>query len=403
MGSCMMACPVREGLPNWFHHSRCGFRVDDFYFDREQSQAKHDILRRYLEPFAIKILSSWQNIDFIDGFSGPWKNIDTDNLTDTSIGIALSTLSGVAEQMGHTRSDRRIRCIFNEANPKAYAHMKAYIDRSRDDFPLLKVQTFEGKFEDNAPKICHAANHRFQLLFVDPTGYTGFPPSSLTLFNGRSSEIIVNFMRSFIERFVSGDHEDKKNALIGLVGEKRAHHLLETGLTIETVEDEYLKMLRGDLGYEFAGYSPIHNPDKNEIHFNLAYGTNHLAGMEVMRNAEFFALTDHDRRRFKKSVASKGDDLFGNMLDEMEIMGPYLRLRKDHRQRASEVLLQLVSENRAGLKFSELVAMAQQSLYLKRSELGDVIVEMADSKLVRATWLDRGGRKPGPDDLIIAS
>lgn len=252
-------------------------------------------------------------------------------------------------------------------------------------------------------KIRRAANHRFQLLFVDPTGYTGFPPSSLALFKGRSSKIIVNFMRSFIERFVSGNHEDNAIALIGLVGEKRARYLLDTDLTIETVEEEYLKMLRSDLGYQFAGYSPIHNPDKDEIHFNLAYGTNHFAGMEVMRNAEFVALTKHDRTRFNKSVAKKGDDLFGEMFDEMEIMGPYLRIRKTHLQKASEELLRLISENPSDLKFSKLAASAQQSLYLKKSELGDVIVEMARSNLVEATWLDRGGRKPGADDLIVVA
>lgn len=376
--------------------------MTDYYCDRGQSQAKHEILRRYLVPFANKILSTWGSIDFIDGFSGPWKNVDTDKLTDTSIGIALSTLSKVAEQLGHSNSDQRIRCIFNEADPKAYERLKAFTDRSRGDFPLLKVQTFEGKFEENARKIRRAADHKFQLLFVDPTGYSGFPPSSLALFKGRSSEVIVNFMRSFIERFVSGDHKDNFSALVGLVGEKRARALYDTGFTIKSLEDEYLEMLRSDLGFAFAGYSPIHNPDKNEIHFNLAYGTNHSAGMEVMRNAEFGALTEHDRRRFKKKISSRGDDLFGDMLDEMEIMGPYLKARKDHLQRASGVLLQLVTENPTGLKFPELAANAQQSLYLKKSELGDVIVEMAERKQVKSTWLDRGGRKPGADDLIVA-
>jgi len=375
--------------------------LNDFYFNREQSQAKHDILRRYLVPFANKILSKWPSVDFIDGFSGPWRNVDTDNLTDTSIGIALSTLSEVAEKKGHTSSDQQIRCIFNEADPEAYARLKSFVDRSKRDFPLLKVNIFEGKFEKNAVKIKQAADHSFQLLFVDPTGYSGFPPSSLLHFKGRSSEIIVNFMRSFIERFVSGDHEANISALIGLVGEKRARFLQDTGLTINTVEKEYLKMLRSDLGYKFAGYSPIHNPDKNEIHFNLAYGTNHFAGMEVMRNAEFGALTDHDRRRFQKSLIAKGNDLFGEMLDEMEILGPYLRVRKKHLQTAERVLLQLISEHPQGLDFSELAASAQQSLFLKRAELGDVIGEMAKANLVKATWLDRGGKKPRPGDLMM--
>lgn len=265
------------------------------YDGREQSRAKHDILRRYLEPFANKILSKWKSIDFIDGFSGPWKNTDTENLSDTSIGISLRTLSDVAEASGHSPKSPQIRCIFNEKDPKTYARLEHYIERSRDAFPLVEIKTFQGEFSKNAVAIRKAANNAYQLLFVDPTGYTGFPPSALKLFGNRSSEIIVNFMRSFMERFVSGDHSERAAALVGLVGAKRAQYLLDTGASIEDVEAEYLKMLRADLGYSFAGFSPIHNPDKEQIHFNLAFATNHPMGMETMRTAEFRALSDYDR------------------------------------------------------------------------------------------------------------
>ena len=216
----------------------------DLYDGREQSRAKHDILRRYLEPFANKILSAWNSIDFIDGFSGPWKNTDTENLSDTSIGISLRTLSKVAEARGHSPQSPQIRCIFNEKDSKTYSYLEDYIRRSRGEFPLIEIKTFQGEFSENAAAIRKAANNRYQLLFVDPTGYTGFPPAALELFGNRSSEIIVNFMRSFMERFVSGDHADKKAALVGLVGAKRAQYLLDTGAAIEDVESEYLKMLR---------------------------------------------------------------------------------------------------------------------------------------------------------------
>ena len=134
---------------------------------------------------------------------------------------------------------------------------------------MIEIKTFQGRFSENAASIRKAANNTYQLLFVDPTGYTGFPPSALKLFGNRSSEIIVNFMRSFMVRFVSGDHLEKKAALVGLVGAKRAQYLLDTDASIEEVEAEYLKMLSADLGYCFAGFSPIHNPDKEQNTFQL--------------------------------------------------------------------------------------------------------------------------------------
>lgn len=375
--------------------------MNKLYVGREQSLAKHEILRQYIEPFAYKIVKQWKCLDFVDCFSGPWKNNDTIDLSDTSIGVSLRTLSDVAEQLGHTSSDRRIRCIFNEADPESYTLLKAFIDQRHADYPLLNIMTFEGKFEDNAGTIKEACQNNFQLLFVDPTGWTGFSPEALSQFKGRSTEVIVNMMRSFIGRFVSGEHEHRDAALAGLVGHKRAQYLIDTGLTIKTVEDEYLRMLRSTLGYKYAGFSPIHNPDKNEIQFNLAYATHHPAGMEVMRNAEFNALSKHDRVRYNKSKSEVGPDLFAGFQDELEVMGPYLKERKRHQKEARYVLQDLVSKNPAGLPFDEMAALAQQSLYLKQSEISDILVEMAADGFVKATWKDRNGRKPLKKDLII--
>lgn len=378
--------------------------MTDLYFGREQSEAKHQILARYLIPFANKILSTWASIDFIDGFSGPWEHRDTEHLSDTSIGISLKTLSDVAEALGHTPEDRRIRCIFNEAKPSSYRLLAEYVARVREKYPLLKIETFEGEFATNAPRIRAAADHAFQLLFVDPTGYTGFPPSALKLFNGRSSEVIVNFMRSFMERFVSSDHKDRESALVGLLGEKRARYLIDTGVTIELVEAEYLKMLRADLKYKYAAFSPIHNPDKNMIQFNLAYATWHHEGMEVMRGAEFTALSSHDRARFKKSNTQQHASLFdaAGMSDDLEIRGPYLKKRQEHLERADQHLTSLLDEHPNGIAFAKFAAIAQQDLFLKRSELGDVVVAMANRGKLQRTWKTRSekAKKPNREDMI---
>lgn len=128
-------------------------------------------------------------------------------------------------------------------------------------------------------------------------------------------------------------------------------------------------MLKEDLGFKYAAYTPIHNPDKDTIHFKLAYGTNHHEGLEVLRNAEFIALSKHDRIRFSKSIERRGGDLFGDMFDEIEVRGPYLRIREEHLQRCGEVVRSILMK-RGSTQFCELCARAQEQLYLKRSETG---------------------------------
>ena len=375
--------------------------MSDLYYDREQTGAKHDILKRYLYPFSYKILRSWESIDFIDGFSGPWENIDTKNLSDTSIGVSLQTLSNVAQELGHSPNSRKIRCIFNEKDPKAYARLDDFIARSRDKFPLVDIKIFHGKFSKNANDIMNAANNRFQLLFVDPTGFTGFSPSILKLFgNNRSSEIIVNFMRSFMERFVVGGHENKQSFLAELVGEVRSDYLINIEASIEDIESEYLKMLRDDLGYNFAGFSPIHNPKKEQIQFHLAFATNHPEGMNTMRHAEFKALSDFDRKRFNKKHPPK-NDLFESIGEKLEVRGPYIKIRENHLCCAKDVILKVLLENSNELNFRLLSALVQQDLCLLKTEIKDILVDLTNQGKISDSWKTGQKRKPGDDDLII--
>jgi three-Cys-motif partner protein len=378
--------------------------LTNVYDGREQSQAKHDIYARYLIPFASKILHKWPTLDVIDGFAGPWENTDTEDLSDTSIGVSIKELSKVAENLRHSPAAPKIRCIFNEADPSAYKLLKEFIDRSRPQYPLLKLMTFQGKFEQNATAIDTAANHQFRLLFVDPTGYSGFPPSCLKIFGvGRSQEIIVNMMRSFLVRQATGGHRDTHSNLVGLLGKARADRLIAGGeFSIETIEEQYLLMLKEDLGFKYAAYTPIHNPDKDTIHFNLAYGTNHHDGLEELRKAEFVALSAHDRNRFSKSLIKRGGDLFGDMFDGIEVRGPYLRMRTEHSNRCGAVIRSILMK-RGSIQFCELCARVQEQLYLKRSEIGSEVVRLTSAGTVANTWQVKRQQKPREKDMIALS
>ena len=66
------------------------------YIGREQTLIKHFILRKYLEPFAYIIGSSWDTITYVDCFAGPW-NVRSGQLEDSSFHIALAQLRKARE------------------------------------------------------------------------------------------------------------------------------------------------------------------------------------------------------------------------------------------------------------------------------------------------------------------
>jgi hypothetical protein len=84
--------------------------VSDPYSGREQTQAKHFILRRYLQALAFKVLS-FQDITYVDGFSGPWET-KTENFSDSSFMIAISVLLDAQQRYLERGISRKIRCFF---------------------------------------------------------------------------------------------------------------------------------------------------------------------------------------------------------------------------------------------------------------------------------------------------
>ncbi len=105
---------------------------DELYFRREQSQIKHVVLEKYLERFAI-IVGQWaEGIIYVDGFSGPWNSVSGD-FRDSSFAIALGQLRSARDTVRASfGKDLRIKCIFLERDPTAFAQLEAYAGEQKD-------------------------------------------------------------------------------------------------------------------------------------------------------------------------------------------------------------------------------------------------------------------------------
>lgn len=75
-------------------------------------------------------------------------------------------------------------------------------------------------------------------------------------------------------------------------------------------------------------------------------------------------------------------------------------MRESHLGRAGDELLRLLAERPEGLKFDRLSALAQQDLYLRRTELKDILVELTAQGRVSADWKVARKKKPSETDVI---
>jgi len=169
--------------------------VSDPYWEREQTKAKHFILKHYLEALAFKVLT-FSDITYVDGFSGPWQT-QTEDFADSSFMIALRVLKDAQRRMAERSISRRIRCFFSEEDPVAYARLKAAVEPFHNPAEGFEVTTYCGKFEDAVDTINAIIRQSFPLIFIDPTGWKGYPLDKLKpLFVRPKCEVVINFMYS---------------------------------------------------------------------------------------------------------------------------------------------------------------------------------------------------------------
>ena len=173
----------------------------ELYSGREQTKAKHFILRRYLQALAFKVLTI-SDVTYVDGFSGPWET-RTENFADSSFMIAIEVLKDAQQKLAERGKHRRIRCFLCERNPDAFEKLKTAVATYHKPAERFEIQTYGGNFTDAIPKISEFIRNSFALIFIDPTGWTGYNFDLIKpILTPRSVEVIINYMYDFINRAV---------------------------------------------------------------------------------------------------------------------------------------------------------------------------------------------------------
>lgn len=190
----------------------------DPYADREQTRAKHFILRRYLQALAFKVLT-FTDIAYVDGFSGPWKT-KTESFSDSSFMIAISVLQDAQIRiLDRTKTRRRIRCFFSESDAGVFARLQEAVAPFHKPDEKFEIKTYCGRFEDAVDEIQTFIGGSFPLIFIDPTGWSGYPFDKIRrLFLRPRCEVLINFMYEFVNRFAHSDDMSIVTSLDRILG-----------------------------------------------------------------------------------------------------------------------------------------------------------------------------------------
>jgi three-Cys-motif partner protein len=373
------------------------------YNDREQTQSKHFILRRYLQELAFKVLRGW-DVVYVDGFSGPWQS-KTGDFSDTSFMIAIGVLKDAQKKIEEqTGTRRKVKCFLSEKNAKAYAEMVAAVAPFHQPSEKFEIKTFEGEFVDAVAEISSFIGSGFPLIFRDPTGWTEYPLDKIApLFSSPKCETLVNFMYGHISRFPT--HPDPKiiaslDPILGGPGRQaRLDPKLKKGLAMEKLFRENLK----DAGkFSYVVSTKVDKITQDRPAFFLVYGTKNRAGLIAFRDTEYTALKEHAKNRSaaksrKREARDRTGDLWANFEAEQR-EASIDDLVAEQKSQAKELLLDLLSRY-GSLRFTSVVDGLLQAFMLRETNVKDVCVDLAHEGKLQNTW-GTGIRKPREETII---
>jgi three-Cys-motif partner protein len=377
--------------------------VTDPYLDREQTKAKHFILKRYLQALAFKVLR-FKDITYVDGFSGPWKT-KTEDFIDSSFMIAINVLKDAQHKIKiQTARRSKIRCFFAENNRQAYAKLTAAIasfHRPEEDF---EIKTYCGEFENAISDIQTFIGPSFPLIFIDPTGWAGYAFNKIApLFDRPKCEVLINFMYDFVNRAASMNDAKTIASLDPILGgpewETRLDPNLPRGRAVE-------KLFRDNLAtvgrFDFVVSTKIDRPTADRPHFFIAYGTKSRDGLKEFRETEYNALKINARDRAdakerKRESRSGSPDLFSGL--EADVQATTIdEIVEEQKVLASQEVLDILREF-GPISFSGLWEIVLQVHMLRVTNVKDICVDLARTGKIENTW-GGGNRKPSDKDTI---
>jgi hypothetical protein len=268
----------------------------------------------------------------------------------------------------------------------------------------FEIKTYCGKFEDAIGEIQTFIGGSFPLIFIDPTGWTGYPFDKIKpLFARPKCEVLINFMYTFVQRFVYSDDEDTITSLNPILGGPGWRERLDTTLGRGPAAEKLFRETLKSVGnFDFVVSTKIDKATTERPHFFITYGTKSLEGLKVFRQTEYDALRQHEknranaRERIREKRTNTADLFAGHQAKVRE--ATIDEIVQEQMELASAELTAALMTSGPRL-FSAVLVSVLQAHMLRETNVKDICVDLAKTGKIENTW-GSGNRKPRGECLI---
>jgi len=246
------------------------------------TEAKHAILRKYLNAW-LPIITRWNGrVLYIDGFAGPGEYIDGEE------GSPIIAIKSVLEHKAGIKAE--IRMLFIEADKRRCEFLNKKLE-SYQLHPNIITESICAKFDETLTEILDYLDEQKTRLapafvFIDPFGFTGIPFSVIKRIMGNEKcEVLITFMYEEINRFIADKRLwDGLNETFGTNKWQLVISESDSQKREILLHNIYMEQLIQEANIKFVHSFKMTNKI-NKTDYFLFFGTNNIVGLKKMKEA----------------------------------------------------------------------------------------------------------------------
>lgn len=265
----------------------------------EQTQIKHKVLGLYYKIYASK-LGVNSDILFVDCHGGCGAYINKDSLVSYGSSVIVNDVCTSVFLKRKTKSF----IIICERDRHNYDNLNKVIS----ELKINNIKTYNNDYNSvlTQPRLCSFYKKHPTLFFIDPFGYYDTPMANMSdLMSSFGNEILINFMFDFLNRGISVSSVDEAQltSFFGSAEWKKAR--LKSGTERESfLVNLYKERLKATTNAKFVFAYRLCYPTKNQTYYYLIHATNHIDGINNMKNS--FASINNGRVEY---LGRKNNDI----------------------------------------------------------------------------------------------
>ncbi len=244
------------------------------------TEAKHTILRKYLDAWLPIITKYNKRVNIIDGFAGPGEYFGGED------GSPIIIIRSIIEHKIPITSQIHLVLIENDLERFNHLQQKlATLTIPKNIVCDYKCENFSSVLNRALDRI-EGSNKKIAptFAFIDPFGFNDIPFSLIKKFmSNEKCEVFITFMYEEINRFLNDSRlEETYTNLFGTDKWKVAARKKDSIGRFEILHQTYMEQLRKVA--KFVKSFKIKNKS-NKIDYFLFFGTNGFLGLERMKDA----------------------------------------------------------------------------------------------------------------------